>query len=356
MFQSRRSTICTIALAAIWSLTCSIQIAAAKSPSDSQGLWVADGKYISEFQGSALTSSGTPDAHLRFGIKHYLVPFSIALDHHNNLWITDLSALQGGYVAIIEVRLADMRSFKSGTRAPSRIIHPTGVSGKLFAWYGLGFDAAGDLFVTNSGQQLLEIPPDQLERRSPSTAIAISLPEGFPQTLRFDSSDNLWVSVNSQLWRFAPADRAASGAANPSLVVNLPADFGIQDFAFDGSENLWIAGADFTIGAVDEIEEISARDLNGTGEITPPIAVTITSSAFGTESGLSGGICLGGIDFDQAGDLWASARCQFSHLIEFTPSQLSIGGNLTPSITISPNREKANLSFPGPIRFGPTIK
>ncbi len=353
--MNRQAAIRILVLAIVWSLAFSIQIAAAKPPSDAQGLWVANGNYISEFQGSALTSSGTPDAHLRFGVKDYIVPFSIAFDHHNNLWITDLSAYQGGHVAIIEVRRTDIRSLKRGTRAPSRIIHPTGISGKLFAWYGLGFDAGGDLLVTNSGQQLLDIPPDQLERRSPSPAIAISLPEGFPPTLRFDSSDNLWVSVNSQLWRFAPADRAASGAANPSLVVNLPADFGAQDLAFDGSENLWIAGEDFTTGAVNEIKEISAGDLSGTGEITPPITATITSSAFGSVPGL-GGVCLGGIDFDQSGDLWASARCQFPHLIEFTPSQLSIGGNLTPSITISPNRKKTNLSSPGPIRFGPTIK
>jgi hypothetical protein len=177
MLQNR-ATIRSLTFAAIWLFVGSIQIAAAKSP---QGLWVANGNYSSEFQGSALESSGTPDAHLRFGVKHYVVPFSIAFDHHNNLWITDLSAFQGGYVAIIEVRFADIRSLKSGNRAPSRIIHPTGVSSKLFAWYGLGFDAAGDLFVTNSGQQLLDIPPDQLERRSPSPAIAISLPGGFPR-------------------------------------------------------------------------------------------------------------------------------------------------------------------------------
>jgi hypothetical protein len=173
--------------------------------------------------------------------------------------------------------------------------------------------------------------------------------------MRFDSSDNLWVNINSQLWRFAPADRTGSGAANPSLVVNLPADFLAQDLAFDGSDNLWIAGEDFTTGSVSEIKEISAGDLSGTGEITPPITATITSSAFGSVPGL-GGVCVEGIDFDQSGDLWASVSCQSPHLIEFTPGQLSVGGNLDPSITISPNNKKTNLSFPGPIRFGPAIK
>jgi hypothetical protein len=45
-----------------------------------------------------------------------------------------------------------------------------------------------------------------------------------------------------------------------------------------------------------------------------------------------------------------------AQLVEFTPSQLSLGGDLTPSVTISPNSMKTNLAHPGPIRFGPTVK
>ena len=347
-----RATVHSLAFAAIWLLARSIQIAAAKSP---QGLWVANGNYISEFRGSALESSGTPKAHITFGIKHCIVAYSMALDGDKNLWITALNNSRSGDVAIIEVRRADILSVQSGNLAKSRLVAPGGPGIKNVGWTGIGFEAAGDLLVTNGGQQLLEVTPDQLKNKIPSPAIVISSMAWFPWSLRFDSSDNLWVNVgNSQLWRFAPADRAASGAANPSLIVNLPADFGVQDLAFDGSGNLWIAGADFAMGNTDEIKAISAGDLGGTGEITPPIAATITSAAFGSEAGL-GGFCLGGIDFDQSGDLWASARCQFPQLIEFTPSQLSTGGNLTPSITIRPNRKKTNLSFPGPIRFGPTV-
>jgi hypothetical protein len=356
MLKNRKSTIHSITLAAIWSLAGSIQIAAAKSPPNAQGLWVANGNHFSEFQGSALTSSGTPKARMNFGVKHYIVAYSMAFDANNNLWITALNNSRSGDVAIIEVRRADILSDQRGNVAKSRLVAPGGPGVKNTGWTGIGFDAADNLLVTNGGQQLLEVPPDQLESKIPSPAIVISSTIWFPWSLRFDSSDNLWVNVgNSQLWRFAPADRATSGVANPSLIVNLPFDFVVQDLAFDGSGNLWITGADVTVGALDEIKEISAGDLSGIGEITPAIAATITSSAFGSESGL-GGFCLGGIDFDQSGDLWASARCQVPHLIEFTPSQLSTGGNLTPSITISPNRKKTNLEFPGPIRFGPAIK
>ena len=118
--------------------------------------------------------------------------------------------------------------------------------------------------------------------------------------------------------------------------------------------NLWIAGADFTVGILDEIEMISAADLIGAGEVSPPFAVTITSAAFGTEPGLAGGICLGGIDFDHSGDLWASAHCDpETHLMEFTPSQLSLGGDLTPSVTISPNSRKT--TWPILVRSGSVL-
>ena len=355
MPKNRKRTICSMALAAFASFACSIQIAAAKPGSDAQGLWVADGNYISEFQGSALASSGAPDAHFTFGVKDYLLPLSIAFDQHHNLWITNLSDLQPD-LAIMEVRRAEIVSLKSGDVAKRRLVKPGGVGVKNVGWFGLSFDAAGDLLV--SGMQLLEISPGLLKRKRPSPAIVISRMGWYPGALRFDSSGNLWVSAgNSQVWRFAPSDRATSGAPNPGLIVNLPADFAVQDLAFDGSGNLWIAGAHFTVGILDEIQAISAGDLGGTGEITPPITVTITSSAFGAESGLAGGICLGGIDFDHSGNLWVSSHCNpESHLSEFTPSQLSIGGNLDPSITISPNSKLTNLASPGPIRFGPALK
>lgn len=281
----------------------------------------------------------------------------MAVDHEGNLWITELSDLRSGNVAFVEVRRANILSLKNGDTATQRFIRPGGVGVIDFGWIGIGFDAADDLFASN-GRELLQIPLNHLTKKRPSPTIIISSMSWFPGPLRFDSSDNLWVSTgNVQLWKFAPSDRTACGPPNPGLIVDAPNGFGIQDFAFDSSGNLWLAGAIFpNTGAVDEIEMISAADLVGSGEISPPASVTITSSAFGAESGLAGGICLGGLDFDHSGNLWVSTHCNpESHLIEFTPSQLSLGGNLTPSITISPNSKNTNIASPGPIRFGPAL-
>jgi hypothetical protein len=205
----------------------------------------------------------------------------------------------------------------------------------------------------------MEIPANQLGNRNPSPTIVVSSMYLFPQGLRLDSAGNLWMVVGlQQIWKFTPNDRKAN-PPSPSLIVILPDGLGDQDFALDSSGNLWLAGVIFPAPGttVDEIEMISAGDLVGAGEISPPASLTITSSAFGTEhSGLGGGPCIGGIDFDHSGDLWVSARCDPDmHLIEFTPSQLKAGGNLTPSVIIDQNKAKTNIAFPSPIRFGPTV-
>jgi|HubBroStandDraft_6_1064221.scaffolds.fasta_scaffold55597_3 hypothetical protein len=360
MPQNRRSRVGSIALAAIWSLACAIQIAAAQPPSDEQGLWVADGNYISEFQGAPLASGGTLDAHLAFGIKDYRDPFSIAFDRQNNVWITDLSDL-GSDLAIMEVRRADIVSLKSGTVAKHRSIIPVGVGVIDSGWVGIGFEEAGALFASN-GQQLLEIPRDRLRKTRPSPSIDISeIGSTFvPGAIRFDASNNLWMTPGSfQLLRFAPDDRAASGPPNPGMTVNLLSNFFIvKDLAFDRSGNLWLAGESLQgMGLViAEAEMISAADLEGSGWISPSPSLIITSSAFGS------GPCLGGLDFDRSGDLWVSVigsntACQAdTQLVEFTPSQLSTGGNLTPSVTIGQNMTRTNLYLPGPIRFGPTVE
>jgi hypothetical protein len=139
-------------------------------------------------------------------------------------------------------------------------------------------------------------------------------------------------------------------------MVNLPDALHPSDLAFDSSGNMWLAGSS---SHGDTIEMFSAGDLSGAGEISPSAAVTITSPAFGPVP--DSGSCLGGIDFDHSGDLWVSVHtssgdCRADvQVVDFTPEQLSAGGSLVPSVSIGQNSTKTNLSFPGPIRFGPTL-
>ncbi|MGA9724336.1 MAG: hypothetical protein WBQ86_17885 [Candidatus Binatus sp.] len=367
MARKHKTAIRSIFLGAAAILAFSIQISMAKPAEKEkpQGLWVGGSQYISEFQGKALSSSGDPGANLTFGNSTYTGPVSIAFDTHNNLWAIYYTS-DPLPITVIELSRADLASFKSGNRVKPKVI----ALSFIFP-VQLAFDASGDLWITapeSPVSKIIELLPGQIKKKgAPSPTISITSSDFVPEAIRFDASDNLWVaqlqepyepSHSIQMGRYAPADRAVSGPATPGLIVNLPDYVVLADFAFDKSGNLWLAGSN---SLNDRLEMISAADLNGSGEVSPTAAMTITSSAFGVLNGGGGGSCLGGIDFDRSGDLWASvaadsAICQGgAQLVEFTPGQLSTGGSLTPSVTISQNAKETNLLVPGPLRFGPTV-
>jgi hypothetical protein len=369
MAGKHRTPIRSIFLGGAAILAFSIQIAAAKpaAKEEPQGLWVGGSQYISEFQGKALKKSGDPRANLTFGSSTYTGPVSMTFDTHNNLWIIYYTSDYLPF-SVIELSRADLASLKSGNRVKPKVITPPP---PIFP-NQLAFDTSGDLWITSPASPVSEIKellPSQIKKSgAPSPTISITSSDFLPGAIRFDASDNLWVvqfqepyepSNSIQMGRYAPGDRAVSGPATPGLIVNLPDFVVLVDFAFDNSGNLWLAGSN---SVNDKLEMISATDLTGTGEVSPTAGATITSSAFGMFEGGTRGSCLGGIDFDRSGDLWVSvaaynAICQAdAQLVEFTPSQLSTGGNLTPSVTISQNAKETNLFIPGPLRFGPTVR
>ena len=356
-----------LAVTIVTMLAVSTQIAAAKSKANSQGLWVGGYKYFSEFQGKALLKSGTPKASLAFGSQVFNGPFSIAFDGHGDLWAVFQSVNDNLPPPALEITKRDLAALASRGRATAKLITiSAGPTGQFVVPVGIDFDAAGNLWVVDDGRRVVELLANELKKTSTQTpAVSIASQVATPSKLRFDRSNNLWVvefpvpfdPSHPMLWRFTPSDRAVSNS-NPSLIVNLPdVTIPVVDFAFDSAGNLWIAGPG---PHGDEIAMVSASDLRGSGEISPSAAVTINSAAFGLLDG--SGSCLGGIDFDHSGNLWASvgadnADCiSDTQLVQFTPSQLSTGGNLTPTLTIGQNASRTNLFIPGPLRFGPTAK
>jgi hypothetical protein len=358
-----RNGIRAIALAAVWIVAFG-QIAAAQPAANGSGLWVGGQLYISEFQGKALKTSGKPAAGIAFGSPDFSNPSSMAFDSHNNLWIGFFEV--AGRIQnqpVVGISRADIAALLSGALVKPIILHSRGGANPFATPFSIAFDAAGDLWVSSEGQKtgLVELTPKQIAKSgAPTPTIFITEANFVPTAIRFDGSDNLWVTrfqsgtTLQQFLRFAPGDRAASGAPNPGLTVDIPNGLHPVDLAFDGSGNLWTAGV---IANNEVVEMFSAGDLSGSGEISPTPAVSITSTAFG---GPFAGPCIAGIDFDRAGDLWVSTQAAngcsgVNQIVEFTPSQLSGGGDLTPSVVLAQNRRKTNFFSPGPIRFGPTL-
>jgi hypothetical protein len=377
MNRNHVTRIGALALATIATLAFSIQIAAAKTKAKPQGLWVGQEQYNSEFQGKALKQSGTPASRVSFSDQDGDSPTSMAFDPHHNLWIAYGGVSRAdSRVAIVESIVREVASIKKGKPAKEKVVLLSLGSGPhpFQSPVGMDFDHAGDLWLSNSTADvsqrgLMEFTPDQIKKSGAPSAANFLQAENFePWALRFDTSDNLWVAqfplpfepgYTMQVGRYSPSDRATSGPATPSLVVNMPNLSLPVNFAFDSTGNLWVAGPGLH---GDEIAMIAASDLSGSGEVSPSAKVIITSSAFGVLVGT--GSCIGGIDFDAAGNLWASVGtyngdCEGNTgdtaLVEFTPAQLSIGGNLTPSVIIGQNSTQTNLFLPGPIRFGRTV-
>ncbi len=359
MSWNHKTKICSIALA-LGMVCFSIPDAIAKPTAKPQALWVGGYQYISEFKNKALEEGGETRPNFAFGSSDYGDPSLMTFDRSGNLWIK-YQTVNGNLPQIIKLSPASRAALRSHHRVGARGISDAGFVGSL------AFDASGMLWISDQrGKAIEAFLPKQVGKtgiQSPNISITFAT---IPGVMRFDGSDNLWVEQSQlpfdqsnalQMWRFSPDDRATSGPAQPGLVVILPDALVPADVAFDGAGNLWIAGAS---SQGDVIEMLAAEDLSGKGEISPTAAIMITSSAFGNRT--SFGSCIGGIDFDLAGDLWASVGpngadgCGDRQVVEFTAAQLGASGSLTPSEVLQGNGAGINDWFfatVGPIRFGP---
>ncbi len=150
----------------------SIQIAAAKTKTKQQGLWIGGEKYFSEFQGKALKQSGANRANLAFGSNLYFAPDSIAFDTHENLWAVFQGINDNLPAPALEITRGELAALKAGNVVhPKVLISRQGNSSVPFVDpQSIGFDAAGDLWVVDGGQQIVELLASQIqkERRTDS--------------------------------------------------------------------------------------------------------------------------------------------------------------------------------------------
>jgi len=369
MTHCQRSTILSIVATIAFALLGPECSAGAGTNKPAAGLWVGGWVALSEYQGRILRSGKGKNPNLAITGPEFSEAQSITFDQAQNLWFSYQSDLSP-FPQIVKLTSRQIAQIVNGEEVRTKVVlADLGTTGQAMLGPDfITFDSSGSLWLASSGANgIMEFLPAQIAvSGSPIPFISITSTDFNPGAVRFDRANNLWVEqfvltppsppTSAQIWMFAPSDRAASGTANPSLKLDLPASFFPSDIAFDSGGNLWATG--WTTNANQSLlMKYSAADLSGSGEITPTPSVTISSIAFGEPSLTP---CLGGLDFDAQGDLWASVQANQvdcigrSQIIELTPDQLQSSGNVIPSVTIGVIRVRKHQILPGPLRFGPT--
>jgi streptogramin lyase len=204
-------------------------------------LWVVSSlrSTLLGFAPSRLMVSGatSPTVRITAGDGTLVGPTALAFDAQHRLWVANAGART-------LVRFDPDQLAASGTRQPAVVL--TGLGEPT----ALAFDAAGSLWVAEFPGRLLEYLPNQLEASgAPVPAVTLdpdpagtSLVE--PAAMAFDAAGMLWVSNSGSttVVGFAPDQRVASGAPSPRVVLS-PAAGSLQlpaalVFTADGS--LWV--------------------------------------------------------------------------------------------------------------------
>jgi sugar lactone lactonase YvrE len=231
-------------------------------------MWIAnlDSNSLVEFTASQLASSGTPTPAVTISQNgtSLVSPGSVAFDSSGDLW-----ALNESGNTLVEYTPSQLAA--SGDPMPAVTISANGTS--LDTPYGFAFDASGDLWVTNrDGNTLVEYTPTQLAASgdpAPAVTVSASGPSlGNPSGVAFDASGDLWVtnSGNNTLVEYTPNQLAASGDPSPAVTISANGSSlnGPFSLAFDASGDLWVPNFNSN-----SLVEYTPNQLASSGDPTP---------------------------------------------------------------------------------------
>jgi sugar lactone lactonase YvrE len=280
-------------------------------------LWVtnvASASVLDAYAASSLSQSGSPSPSASIGGGFLgTISTGLAFDSHGNAWVAEV---QGD--SIIEYSAAQLGS-ASPTPVATILLPSPGAT--------LAFDASGDLWVviTNDGisSVAVEFSASQVNalpaRSDPQPVQVVTIPSpssgGDAFGIAFDASGNMWVAqqTTGQVYRFAAGD-LAGGTSGAVPTDSLPASHPIG-LAFDAAGNLWVAGQT-------ELDGFTAAQLTG----PPPLGPIYEDTFSGSTQPL-------GLAFDNSGNLWMTVNTL--QIFAFTPAQLTTGGQLTPTTTLT---------------------
>lgn len=182
------------------------------------GLWVSNvgNGTLVRFDSAQLAESGAPVPDVV--ISGAGVPTALAFDASGTLWVSDTRSR-----TISAYRAAQLAA--SGSPAPAIVLSANGSS--LANARGIAFDAAGNLWVANSGARtIVAFSPAQLAASgAPAPRVVLSPAAGalpVPVALAFDAGGNLWAMSNTGiLEQFAAAELTSSGTRTPAVRLEL---------------------------------------------------------------------------------------------------------------------------------------
>ena len=182
----------------------------------SHNLWVANtnGGTIVRFDSAQIAAGGSPTPSVILsGIDH---PTGLAFDAAGGLWFS-----QGGAHRVAKYSAAQLDA--SGFKIPAVVLTSQGPD--IGNPIGLAFDAAGNLWIANSGQSnVIALHANHLATTAFVSADVVISPSSsapsLPLGLTFDDHGNLWVIYAEGVLReYDHSMLAASGAPAPAVRV-----------------------------------------------------------------------------------------------------------------------------------------
>jgi sugar lactone lactonase YvrE len=249
----------------------------------SGNLWIASGTSgndeLIEYAAPQLSASGavTPTLTLTSTNSSISFPQQLTFDLSGNLWVANQHA--GTVVEFTNAQLVGL----TGTHALIPALTLTSADWGANGVGTLALDVNGTLWVYGSSSSHLGVYGYAASSLTgsgavqPTTVLTSSAFVTGPQTVAFDPSGNLWVTTNSAVVSFTPAQQAAGGAETPTSTVAVPGNSFINAVGFDDSGDLWLADA-----ATQGIFAFTPTQLAAGGSPTPAISI---ASSGGSLSG-----------------------------------------------------------------------
>jgi sugar lactone lactonase YvrE len=219
-------------------------------------LWVAnyDSSTLSEYTPSQLTATGTPTpvVTITSNGSSLFDAEELTFDPVGNLWVTSANHSNYNVEEFTPAQLAT-----SGDPTPAVTLSTNG-SNSLDYPTGLGFDSAGNLWVSNdeSGTLVAFTPAQYAVSGDPTPAVTIASDGASPASLSspwqlgFDANGNLWVAQegNHSVAGYTPNQLATSGNPVPAdMLTGVTTSLGDPAGLAIGqppSSGYWLAASD----------------------------------------------------------------------------------------------------------------